>query len=308
MSTTRLTKQMFDQIKAAIFENTSFEQLIGYLKLSGKIRGKNNVENQIKQVKSANTLAAMDKVEAVEPLLELVENGEVYPRLAASNALGKLGKIAIATLTLKLGKIVETQDRQPPTEAFWAKRYYVHDPAARTLVRIGKTAVDALLQVIKTEKDEFVVQQALDALGRISDQAALELLIAEFSRRTNTLTQWKIVRAIGEIRDMQGAELLRAVLNDIKLPVFIRWEAADGLGKIYSNTQINQEKSDELLLGLADQNEQVQRACARALKQIGDRQAIPALQQLLKNSQPTSDNKTAYYEAKEALLAMNAPL
>lgn len=302
----RLTKQMFEQIKDSQFDNLSLEKLVEFLKLPGKISGKNNVENQINQVKAANTLAKMNNVEAVEPLLELIEHGELYPRLAASNALGRIGKVAVETLIPQLGKIIETQDKQPPMEAFWAKKFYVHDPAARTLVRIGKTAVSPLLQVVKSEKDDFVVQQALDALGRISDKAALEPLIAEFPKRMNALTQWKIIRAVGEIRDMQGTKLLRSVLKDVTYPPFVRWEAADGLGKIYSETKSNQEEGDELRVALADENEQVRRACARALKQIGDRRAIPALQKLLANSKPTQDNKSAYYEAYEAKEALQA--
>ena len=263
------------------------------------IKGK-SIEEQTNQIKAANTLGKQCDERAIEPLIKMLGTGLLYPRLAASKALGAIGSPAIKLLIEQLGKIPETQDTKPPKEAFWDKSYYVHDPAARTLVRIGNIAVPALVDVV-IKGNDFKAQQAADALGRIGDKATVEALVKTFSKRTEPLTIWKIVRAIGEIRDKHGTDLFCQILDNLEFEAFIRWEAADGLGKIADPQGV-----DSLIRGLSDDNEQVRRTSARSLGKIKDKRAIKPLQQLLASLPKKSsfDKKSVYFEVQKALRGM----
>ncbi len=292
--TIRLTASEFKKIKNAVFENGDNEKLISYL-----LRSDNILENQICKIKAANTLGNLQETLAIIPLINVLSTGKIYSRLAASEALGKIGCAAVDPLILYLGKIKETQDINPPEEAFWDKSYYVHDPAARTLVRVGKCAVPALVEIMKSGND-FEVQQAVDALGRIGDKSIVEILIFEFYKREDNLTRWKIIRAIGELCDRKGAALLQTVLKAQEYVAFIRWEAANGLGKMAETNAI-----DDLLNALKNENKEICRASVRALGKIGDARAIEPLQQLLAGLSQNFSRKSIQYEVIHALKKLN---
>jgi len=286
----RITASEFKKIQKSFFKNKPFKNLMEYLLSKGK-----SIEEQTNQIKAANTFAAQRDARAVEALIQVLKVGLLYPKLAASEALGVIGSPSIAPLIEQIGKIKETQNREPPKEAFWDKSYYVHDPAARTLVRVGKPAIAALVDVVEKEID-FKAQQAIDALGRIGDESSVKILIGVFSKRHDPMTLWKIVRAVGETHSVYGTKFLCNVLSDSKLEPYIRWEAADSLGKIADPVSI-----DYLIAGINNENVQIRRASARSLGKLKDNRAIKPLKTLLAAIPKNINRKSVYFEAKKAL-------
>ena len=292
-SSKRLTAQEFKKIQYSVFNDLTIETLIAYV-----LKDACSIEDQINQIKAANTLGHLKDQISIAPLIKVLSEGKLYSRLAVSEALGKIGLPAVQDLIQQLGKIRETQDVQPPEKAFWNKSYYVHDPAARTLVRIGKASIPALIECIKI-CDDFEAQQAIDAVGRIGEASITEFLINEFDTRTNSLTKWKIVRAVGELRNNRSTAFLIAILSNQKYESFIRWEAADGLGKIGDSNAIN-----VLIVSLKSESKEICRASARALGKIGDTSAIQELQQLLAGLPKDVSLKSIQYEISNALMKL----
>ena len=165
----------------------------------------------------------------------LVNEKSLYPRIAMSEALGKMGEPAVIPLLSLLGKIGANQETGLP-EKYCAKKSFplARDLAVRTLVKIGKPAISGLIEMIKSG-DSFKTQQVIDALGGIAsktkDQRPLPILLEGLRDYSdNEVTAWKIIRALSAFKDIEVVEPLLVILKNHTKPS-LRWEAARSIGQ-----------------------------------------------------------------------------
>ncbi|OTX97405.1 hypothetical protein BK729_16330 [Bacillus thuringiensis serovar wratislaviensis] len=272
------------------YESNMIEQLIGAL---------DSPDEEVRKA-AAQALGKAGEPRAVEPLIAILEDDRLYPRLEASKALGKIGLPAVDLLIKGLGKISFNNEIVPPEKAFWEKKFYVHDMAARTLVRVGKVAVPSLIEIIEGN-DEVLCQHAADALARIKDKRAVDPLIKALNQYSSEITTWKIIRSLGEIGDRKCVEFLFPYLINNRIP-FIRWETADSLGKLKSIHALKY-----LFKALEDPHEEVRRTSARALGKIGDRSAVGILIQILEQEKGGKPREDVRWEAIRALGRIGGP-
>lgn len=218
----------------------------------------------------AAILTGNGKIVAMIPLLckGLLTEKALYARIAISEALGKMGEPAVEPLIALLGKVGNNQETRLP-EKYCEKKSYplARDMAARTLVKIGKSAMPGLLKKLAAG-DSFETQQAIDAIGGIAsktrDQHGLLLLRQALSvYRDNAVTTWKVTRALSAFRDIEAIEPLLQMVHHAE-PA-IRWEAVRSLGQIGIATP---ELIQELDHALQDGNREMRKAARIALERI----------------------------------------
>ena len=82
--------------------------------------------------------------------------------------------------------------------------------AARTIIKIGKPATPYLIKVMEEQEDEFIMQQAIDAIGGIAaktdDKSALSVMIDGLETHSdNKISLWKIIRALSGFKHSEEA-------------------------------------------------------------------------------------------------------
>lgn len=212
--------------------------------------------------------------DAIEPLCQalLIENA-LYSRIAISEALGKMGQAAVIPVSDLLGKIGNNQEKELPVKYFNKKSFpLLRDLAGRTLVKIGKPAINHLIELLCTENDIFIKQQIIDALGGITaktgDFRSLKYFIYLFDmcidnpQNMDKITFWKIIRALSAFKgSKEAADKLLLVLEMFSEPSLI-WESARSLGQI-------QVKSSKIMNSLdilsVNENKEIKKAAQNAL-------------------------------------------
>ncbi len=125
-----------------------------------------------------------------------------------------------------------------------------------------------LLIPLLNDKDEFVRQEAAYALGKTQSRSAVESLIERLLQDKKPGVRGAAAVALGQIRGEAAAPYLAKVLSPATpLP---------------TSTRIKVKTPRE-------QNAFVLRAAARSLGQIGDRNGVPALAEVLHNEKAPSD-------------------
>lgn len=189
-----------------------------------------------------------DVIESLVHALKIEKS--LYSRIAISEALGKMGEPVIVPVADLLGQIGKNQETELPKKYFNKKSYpLVRDMAARTLVKIGKPATPYLIEILESEKDIFIKQQAIDALGAIAaktgDYSSLKPIINGFNKivginqdtinsyeNGDKVTLWKIVRSLSAFKNSEvAAKCLLIVLNNYPDQP-LQWESARSLGQI----------------------------------------------------------------------------
>ena len=137
------------------------------------------------------------------------------------------------------------QHRELPQKGFYKKSYPLpRDIAARTIVKIGCSALKPLEQVI-LEADRASVLEAIDGIGQIafykgdlSSEAVL--LIAYQKYHSDQVILWKIVRAFQAFPTEKIRTLLETIICSSISPE-LRWEAVRSFGqhKIKVSARIN---------------------------------------------------------------------
>ena len=110
----------------------------------------------------AEILGKIGDERAVEPLIEALKNENRYVRSGAVMALGKIGDLRAIEPLIR----VTSGDKDS----------HIREEAAEALVRIGKPAVEPLIQALKAEKTDARLSAAV-ALAKIGDARAEEHLI-----------------------------------------------------------------------------------------------------------------------------------
>jgi HEAT repeat protein len=135
------------------------------------------------------------------------------------------------------------------------------------------TAVEALVKALD-DKDDFVRDFAVKALGNIGDSKALEPLVKALNNDENMLVRRSAATALGNLGDAALEPLLQA-LN--KGHFMVRRAAARALGKLNDPKAI-----DPLTEVLGDSDVYIQNSAVSALTEIG-KPAVPKLLDTLAN-------------------------
>ena len=174
----------------------------------------------------------------------------LYSRIAISEALGEMGESAVVPVADLLGQIGNNQEKELPKKYFNKKSYpLVRDMAARTLVKIGKPTTPYLIQLLESEKDIYIKQHAIDALGAIAaktgDYSSLMPMINCFDNiaginqedinsdeNLDKVTLWKIIRSLSAFKNSkESVGCIILVLNNFSDSP-LQWESARSLGQI----------------------------------------------------------------------------
>lgn len=199
----------------------------------------------------------------------------LYPRIAMSEALGKMGIHAVIPLINLLGKIGNNQETCLPIKYFNKKSYPLpRDIAARTLTKIGIEAIPGLTNRI-VSSDGFETQQAIDALGsiasKLNDSSPLEaILLALKKYSANEMTTWKIVRALSGFKFAEAVYPLLLIAENHP-EAAVRWEAIRSIGQIGIRTP---DIMNIFMKYSADQNVEIRKASVTAKEQLTKAQNI----------------------------------
>jgi len=184
----------------------------------------------------ATLLGQRKAKEFVERLCEaLTSEKALYSKIAICEALISIGKESVEPLSLLLGRIGNNQEIKLPEKYFEKKSYpLTRDIVARTLIRIGESAVDKLIE-LSTTKDNYLLSQIIDTLGGLlhetKDVKILERLkmILEENQHDDFLL-WKTIRALSATESEEVTLIILPFLKHSQ-PA-IRWETIRTLGLI----------------------------------------------------------------------------
>jgi len=241
-------------------------------------------------VLATTALAQMRHPETITFLQDQTRNQDEIARTAAIEALGSFNDIAIVPLLRQA-----TQDLAAP----------VRKEAAIALGLWGAKAPElnltADLRPLLYDFNAEVCQQAAIALGRIASNEAAELVFqALVSPATPIPLQREFARSLLWMETPQSLEYLLQALDSVPLPT--RIEITKLLGRI--KTPALQSQAAQGLLTFFQQQPQIEDHLAQALAQawgyLGDRAAIPVLEQLTR-----SPSKTVQLHAIAALKRFN---
>ncbi len=156
----------------------------------------------------------------------------------------------------------------------------IRDFSARTLVNIGETAIAPLLKIVGESNEEFVIQQAIDALLGIANEeglskdaiyrgtAVLHDALKRYKGKKDEISLWKTIRALGPFKEESSIDPLSEFLTH-RQPA-IRWEVVRSFGKIG-------DVKAPIMEAFKDPHHQVRRMAARAAGQFLDDRYIPML-------------------------------
>ena len=121
------------------FNEVSVEELKGLL----------NSNDPQKRTIGATLIGKRKYVNLIPSLCCTLEKEKsLYPRIAISEALSEIGEPAVASLVSLLGKVGNNQEKELPLKYFNKKNYpLARDIVARTLVKIGKPAINELVKL-----------------------------------------------------------------------------------------------------------------------------------------------------------------
>jgi hypothetical protein len=147
-----------------------------------------DVEGIITEIKTGkkpedrkNALKALSMVrgsEAVDPLITALEDENRYIRSAAAYALGNIG---------------DARAVKPLLKGVKNNTWRIPRPEMKAIHKIGKPAVEPLLEELKNEDPEMRKWAAV-ALGGIKDSRAVEPLVTAIKKETNSKTKSQMIR------------------------------------------------------------------------------------------------------------------
>lgn len=230
---------------------------------------KSNVSKE--RTSAAILMGKKTLIESIPNLLEALQKEKsLYSKIAISETLGLLGEPAVTGLVKLLGVIGNNQETELPIKYFDKKSYPLpRDIAARTLVKIGRPALPQLMQTAQSAK-RYVLSEAIDAIGNIASNTndlrpLTYMLEALNGHMSDSFLTWKYVRALSGFKFESVIQPLVEVYNKNTEPA-IRWECIRSLGQVGRMTP---EVQTLLANALEDENEEVRKAAAISIRQLG---------------------------------------
>jgi HEAT repeat protein len=223
-------------------------------------------------------LGQIGSPQAVETLIQILNQSPWYMRGEAAEALGRVGTPQAVNALI---------------QALHDQESYVRGAAGEALGRIGTPqAIEALIQALH-DPDSFVRGEAALALGQIGSSQALQGLIKVLNHK-DTFVRWKATEAC-QIDTYQVVAALTRALNQPDR--HIREEAAVLLGRIGTPQAV-----EALIPALQHWDRRIRERVAEALSRINSPQTLEALIPALYDS-----DSYVREEAAEALGRMGNP-
>lgn len=207
---------------------------------------------------AARALGQIGDVQAIDPLVQALQDEEPSVRRIVAEALGKIGD----------AQAVEPLVRVLADGSCWVRR-----KAAVALGCIGDPrAVEPLMDAL-ADQDRSVQQGIVLALGQLGQPLASAALLPLLECDDVSLRQ-TTVEALGPVGDVQAVGPLIERLRDRQEAELVRRSAAEALG-----TFGDSQAAEPLIDVLKDDQDgqQVRRAAAKALGEIEDPRAMTAL-------------------------------
>ena len=225
----------------------------------------------------------------VQALIKQLKSRDPQARADAAFELGWMGrraKNAVPFLVRMLDDAWEARDPRPG--------YPVGQAAAQALARIGKPAVPALIEQLRSRSDlrRYLAILALQAIG---DPQAVPPLI-ELIRNPKAARRSNAADALGQLRDPRAVEPLIEALGDRDKLVGLA--ACIALGSLGDKRAVRP-MADALE---RDTSEQVRIAAASSLARLGGPEAVEALCRALRDRKPIIRDHTL-----RALLKLKDP-
>lgn len=198
---------------------------------------------------------------AIDPLCnQLCLETALYPKIAISDALGKIGEPALPALIKLIGKIGNNQHLQLPTDIFKKWSYPLpRDIAVRTIIKAGPSALQ-YLNALLDAKNNSVLAEVIDAIGYISfyshDCSSFPRLMCLLNTEDDII-KWKLLRACGAFPLKEAENVLREYLRENSIPA-LRWEAARSLALISTQNcreilkEAREKESNDLVKKMVD--------------------------------------------------------
>ncbi len=143
-----------------------------------------------------------------------------------------------------------------------------------------KRATPAL---IEATKDETIDYQAAISLGQIGDKSAVPALRDMLKRRNeNTNSRLYAASSLAMLGDEEGFKIVIDIANNKLINLKSRCLAIEALVKLD-----NKEAVPDLIASLKDEHPNIRASAAKALGEIGDVSALPALEQALEDKTRT---------------------
>jgi HEAT repeat protein len=164
----------------------------------------------------------------------------LYSKIAISEALGKIGLPALPELIKLLGKIGNNQHKFLPEKPFEKKNYpLLRDIAARTITKIGESALELLIKSIPDLQKESL-SEAIDTIGFISYYSknhhafkTVKKLINQY--KDDEVILWKLIRALQAFPNQESIGILE-FYKENHAHKAIRIEAELSIAQIIRNT------------------------------------------------------------------------
>ena len=233
---------------------------------------------------------------------QLTEAKDVVGRILAANELAATGK----------AKNIETIRNAYPSEPFWGVRIRWAEALAKAAT---SPAIEALVEIVKTEQDPMVLAplfracgeireerinqaiqlrykagiglylaegEALKALGAQKEEAPLDILKkAATTDKFSGLTQTSAFHGVAATRKKEGLKILSEATKAGNAPIRARSGAAAALGKLASyQDKKEKENTQEILeqLLLRDSFGRMNTAAARGLGALRESRALGSLE------------------------------
>jgi len=229
----------------------------------------------IERTIGATLLGQRKAKEFVERLCEALKSEKaLYSKIAICEALISIGKESVEPLSLLLGRIGNNQEIKLPEKYFEKKSYpLTRDIVARTIIRIGESAVDKLIELSAT-KDNYLLSQIIDTLGGLLHKTndlkilvRLKMILEE--NQHNDFLLWKTIRAFSATNSEEVTLLIMPFLKHSQ-PA-IRWETIRTLGLIaHQGSDI----SVKIKTFRDDTDKQIRQASLDALNRIEKRDIL----------------------------------
>ena len=235
--------------------------------------------------RAAEILGELKETQGVRSLIKALDDRNPNVRNHVVKALGKIGDDS-AVMPL----IERLEDKNPDVcqGAVWAlgeigdpiavfplinalkSNLYVQSNAVSALGKIGIIAIEPLVSILnEKDMDTLVKETVVNALGKIEETKSAYALINVLGNEDH----WLRRKAINALSAM-GITALQPLIDALKYPSsLVRRGAAEALGIMRDPRAVA-----ALTEQLRDENAWVRFESARALSEIGDQAALPALQ------------------------------
>jgi|GEM_PF-4790077 len=270
-------------------------RVLGLLRNNGATeslqRALHDQDNHFVRAAAAQALGRLHADTAVDLLIQRCETDwNHFVRSNAALALGLIGNMAAVPALVRL---LNANKERMRSYAVWAlallrqptlmshiierltdSNHYVRQCATTGLAVLhDPAACDPLGKVIRTDKNEYVIQWAILSLGTIGHPDGLPAL-EHAIHSPSQYVRHKAIAALGEIKHPNSIAIIRSAIQDQDR--FCRQQVALALGRLQAHEHI-----DVLLELMSDPNEYVRAAVMQALGEIGDSHEVPPLVKLL---------------------------